>query len=361
MIRSSFLLLLVLPVTSMAADLSPFGIAGGASWGLGSMKGAGGTYPSRTVNTLSLEMLPGYRFNQFLVGADLGVRFVGQNTKVSEAGNTNAKGKGFLGGLGAHFYPSEKWVFGASFYFLGNHNLSHSTSSGQEGAFRDVRGIKLSAGYFPCEMPLSVDLSFRHLSFREQELGSVTRDLSSDSLKHLSFALGLTYHLGSSEKKSTSPQEESRPQGEASEEDGKAEADVQEDESPAFSETADYAAREVNGNTVLTLPSDTEFGVSKSEITSEAKQRLTSAATKIQKGGFTKVQVHGFTDTSGNAAQNMRLSKARAEAVRAALLEGGLPASMVVAQGFGSKNPVDTNETAEGRSRNRRVEIVLIR
>ncbi len=69
------------------------------------------------------------------------------------------------------------------------------------------------------------------------------------------------------------------------------------------------------------------------------------------------LRVEGHTDSTGVAASNLVLSRARAEAVRQALVERGLPAERLVAEGFGQARPVAPNDDAAGRARNRRIEL----
>jgi len=67
--------------------------------------------------------------------------------------------------------------------------------------------------------------------------------------------------------------------------------------------------------------------------------------------------VAGHTDNTGSAATNRRLSLERATAVRRYLMLRGVPGDRLVAQGYGPSSPVAPNATAEGRARNRRVEL----
>jgi outer membrane protein OmpA-like peptidoglycan-associated protein len=72
-----------------------------------------------------------------------------------------------------------------------------------------------------------------------------------------------------------------------------------------------------------------------------------------------KLAVEGYTDTTGTAAFNQTLSEQRANAVRDYLIQQGLDAGSVTAQGFGPANPVASNDTPQGRQQNRRVEIII--
>lgn len=73
------------------------------------------------------------------------------------------------------------------------------------------------------------------------------------------------------------------------------------------------------------------------------------------------LRVEGHTDNTGNPALNDALSLRRAEAVRAAMIDRGVPADRLIAAGYGQTNPVGDNETADGRARNRRIEIRIVR
>ena len=74
-----------------------------------------------------------------------------------------------------------------------------------------------------------------------------------------------------------------------------------------------------------------------------------------------KVNIEGYTDNTGQAATNVELSKARAEAVKARLMVKGIDAARLSAKGFGAANPAADNGTAEGRAQNRRIEMVIMK
>ena len=81
--------------------------------------------------------------------------------------------------------------------------------------------------------------------------------------------------------------------------------------------------------------------------------RLANAAQYNVSGS--KLEIAGYTDNTGSRAHNMKLSQARAEAVMNYLISKGVPASALVAKGYGPDFPIDTNATAAGRANNRRV------
>jgi outer membrane protein OmpA-like peptidoglycan-associated protein len=72
-------------------------------------------------------------------------------------------------------------------------------------------------------------------------------------------------------------------------------------------------------------------------------------------GSVVRVEVQGHTDATGDPAYNLALSEARANAVRRALIERGVPAELLSARGYGPQRPVGDNATPEGRRQNRRV------
>jgi outer membrane protein OmpA-like peptidoglycan-associated protein len=75
-------------------------------------------------------------------------------------------------------------------------------------------------------------------------------------------------------------------------------------------------------------------------------------------GKSVRLEVAGYSDNVGDAQANLQLSKKRAEAVRAYLVNAGVPADSLIAQGYGDANPVTSNDTAGGRFTNRRIEFV---
>jgi outer membrane protein OmpA-like peptidoglycan-associated protein len=71
------------------------------------------------------------------------------------------------------------------------------------------------------------------------------------------------------------------------------------------------------------------------------------------------VEVRGHTDSTGDEAHNLKLSERRADAVVEYMIKNGISPEQISARGFGETRPVDSNDTAEGRARNRRTEFVF--
>jgi len=104
------------------------------------------------------------------------------------------------------------------------------------------------------------------------------------------------------------------------------------------------------------------FASGSSDIPAGANGLLAAAAARIkQLAPGTVIEIGGHTDNTGDAAANVALSQARADAVRNALLKAGVDPANLVAKGYGSAQPVASNDLLEGRFRNRRIEYRVVR
>ncbi|MDA9563230.1 OmpA family protein [Flavobacteriales bacterium] len=83
------------------------------------------------------------------------------------------------------------------------------------------------------------------------------------------------------------------------------------------------------------------------------------AAVMINKSKL-RIEVAGHTDNEGAEDGNLRLSQARAESVRAYVSKKGVDASRMIAKGYGESRPIASNETPEGRQKNRRTEVRIL-
>lgn len=111
---------------------------------------------------------------------------------------------------------------------------------------------------------------------------------------------------------------------------------------------------------VIALSGSLLFASGKSALLPAARSGLKQVANALQSGDPDAIYVvEGHTDSRGSSALNQELSLARANSVRDYLVERGITADRIKAEGHGSDRPVADNSTAEGRANNRRVEIVV--
>jgi len=99
-----------------------------------------------------------------------------------------------------------------------------------------------------------------------------------------------------------------------------------------------------------------EFESGKAELTPAGRKILDEMTAALQKLKDRKVEIIGHTDSAGLRATNQGLSQARAEAVKAYLAGHGINGDLLTASGQGPDRPVASNDTADGRARNRRIE-----
>lgn len=109
----------------------------------------------------------------------------------------------------------------------------------------------------------------------------------------------------------------------------------------------------------LDIPSDISFDTGRSDIKSNFAQVLDRFAGSLRDNQNTDVRIVGHTDNTGTDAINNPLSVARATSTRNYLTARGVAGSRIQVEGQGSYQPIASNTTAEGRSRNRRVEILV--
>lgn len=101
------------------------------------------------------------------------------------------------------------------------------------------------------------------------------------------------------------------------------------------------------------------FPTNGTTLSSNAKTDLTSFANSLINNPNTNVQIYGYTDNTGSMAVNERVATGRADAVRNYLLNSGVSGTRLSAEGLPMQDYVASNETAEGRAQNRRVEIYI--
>lgn len=102
------------------------------------------------------------------------------------------------------------------------------------------------------------------------------------------------------------------------------------------------------------------FETNSAKLKPESSQVLDRVAESLKANPGVRVEVAGYTDSAGKQAYNVDLSKRRAASVRSYLVSKGIAASRLETKGYGPAHPVADNTTAEGRARNRRVELKRI-
>lgn len=103
------------------------------------------------------------------------------------------------------------------------------------------------------------------------------------------------------------------------------------------------------------LKNDILFDLGSAELSAQAMQTLTDLNRVLKKYPKNRIVVQGFTDSTGSEEFNRKLSQQRAQAVYNFLVGSGLKTLSITYVGFGESNPIASNDTEEGRAKNRRV------
>ena len=101
------------------------------------------------------------------------------------------------------------------------------------------------------------------------------------------------------------------------------------------------------------------FDFNKSTLTAQAKTNLDKLVTVFTEYPDTNIVIYGYTDSSGPDDYNLKLSQQRAEAVKSYLSKKGVSSARFTTTGMGEADPIESNETDAGRSKNRRVEFAI--
>lgn len=100
------------------------------------------------------------------------------------------------------------------------------------------------------------------------------------------------------------------------------------------------------------------FESDSARVSTEGKEQIRNLVRWLNKRGYRFITVEGYTDNSGTFAQNVALSKKRAEAVKNLMIQYGIDSQKIAAVGKGALNPIASNDRPEGRALNRRIEVV---
>jgi outer membrane protein OmpA-like peptidoglycan-associated protein len=119
-----------------------------------------------------------------------------------------------------------------------------------------------------------------------------------------------------------------------------------------------FVTRDTARGLIVNL-SDVLFDTGKSTLRQGAREKLAKISGIVLAYPDLRLAIEGNTDSVGSDALNQTLSEQRAAAVRDYLAQENIPATSMTSQGFGKTQPVASNDTAEGRQQNRRVELVV--
>jgi outer membrane protein OmpA-like peptidoglycan-associated protein len=115
--------------------------------------------------------------------------------------------------------------------------------------------------------------------------------------------------------------------------------------------------RPSEGEIAVRLKNEVLFDFDSAELRAESRNTLGALAENLKRYPDNLVDVEGHTDSTGSESYNQRLSERRASNVADYLIDRGVTASSVTVWGFGEQRPRSSNDTADGRQLNRRVEI----
>jgi outer membrane protein OmpA-like peptidoglycan-associated protein len=137
--------------------------------------------------------------------------------------------------------------------------------------------------------------------------------------------------------------------------------DIQILQKEAFRQTitmlkADEIKKQIDekGKAVLHINFDTD----KASLKPDGQEAVAEIVKVLQADNNLKLAINGYTDNSGNNDHNLQLSKDRASTVLKAITQKGIATNRLSSDGFGSGNPIATNDTEDGKAQNRRVELV---
>lgn len=106
--------------------------------------------------------------------------------------------------------------------------------------------------------------------------------------------------------------------------------------------------------------SSVSFQPGSASFTAGSTRALDQLVRLMQTAPASRIRIEGHTDNTGPESVNLRLSRDRAQAVANYMMNRGISADRLIAKGYGSSQPIDSNRTDAGRSRNRRIEISYV-
>lgn len=120
-----------------------------------------------------------------------------------------------------------------------------------------------------------------------------------------------------------------------------------------------HGFRQKDGNYLLGLDNKVLFAFDSSDLQQNTQAMLVTLGSELAEVGIRSAGVEGHASGEGTEEHNLKLSERRAEAVRQALVAGGLTNTAMRVRGLGALDPVAPNDSEEGRRQNRRVVIIV--
>lgn len=111
-----------------------------------------------------------------------------------------------------------------------------------------------------------------------------------------------------------------------------------------------------SGKSVLQINFDTD----KATLKTDGLEAVKEIIAVLGQNPELKIAINGYTDNSGGKEHNHKLSEDRASAVKDEIIKSGISADRLTSKGFGQENPIAGNDTEEGKSKNRRVELIRL-
>ncbi|MEN8166597.1 MAG: OmpA family protein [Pseudomonadota bacterium] len=136
--------------------------------------------------------------------------------------------------------------------------------------------------------------------------------------------------------------------------------DVQEAKLRKQLENTGVSVTRSGDNIILNMPGNITFDVDKSNVRPDFVEVLHSVTLVLKEYKSTMIEVAGHTDSTGSDSYNLRLSQQRAQAVTNILIGDGVEPVRIDTVGYGETRPIASNDTAQGRQQNRRVELTLL-
>lgn len=136
--------------------------------------------------------------------------------------------------------------------------------------------------------------------------------------------------------------------------------DRQEAKLRAELERTGVSVTRIGNNITLNMPGNITFATNSADLNASFFDVLTSVGKVLNEFDKTVIEVAGHTDSTGSAEYNQQLSERRADAVATYLKTREVRADRIITVGMGETRPVASNDTAEGRQQNRRVELTLV-